>query len=117
VPVAPTRLLDTRDGTGGVLGQIGAGADVSVTLANGSPVPPTATAVIVNVTSVNSTAPSFVTAWPTGSPRPLAATMNPRPGVPVPNQAYLKLGPGGRLSVFNYSGSTDVVIDLFGYIE
>ncbi len=117
VPVAPTRLLDTRDGTGGVRGKINSGGDVSVLLANGSPVPPNAKAVIVNVTSVNSSSPSFITAWPTGNLRPLAATMNPRPGVPVPNQAYLKLGDGGNLSVFNFAGNTDVVIDLFGYIE
>lgn len=117
VPVAPRRLMDTRDGTGGVLGQIAADGSISVTLANGSPVPPAATAVVVNVTSVNSSSMSFITAWPTGSARPFAATMNPRPGVPVPNQAYLKLGPDGRLSLYNFTGSTDVVIDLFGYIS
>jgi hypothetical protein len=117
LPVQPTRLLDTRDGTGGVLGQIGPDGSVSVTLANGNPVPANATAVIVNVTSVSSSQPSYITAWPTGTARPLAATMNPRPGVPVPNQAYLKLGTDGKLSLYNYQGSTDVVIDLFGYIR
>lgn len=116
VPVAPTRLVDTRDGTGGVLGQLGADGSVSVTLATGNPVPPNAKAVIVNVTSVNSSQQSFITAWPSGSVRPLAATMNPRPGVPVPNQAYLKLGADGRLSLYNFTGDTDVVVDLFGYI-
>ena len=43
--------------------------------------------------------------------------MNPRPGVPVPNQAYLKLGTDGRLSLYNYTGDTDVVIDVFGYVR
>jgi hypothetical protein len=36
--------------------------------------------------------------------------------VPVPNQAYLKLGAGGRLDVYNNSGATDVIVDVFGYI-
>lgn len=116
VPVAPERLVDSRDGTGGVLGQVSAGGSFAVTLADGSPVPPSATAVIVNITAVGSSLPSYLTAWPSGAARPNASTMNPRPGVPVPNQAYLKLGPGGRLDVFNFAGSTDVIVDVFGYV-
>ena len=72
---------------------------------------------VVNITSVNSTIPSFITAWPTGVSRPNASTLNPRPGVPVPNQAYLKVGAGGKLDVFNASGGTDVIIDIFGYFQ
>ncbi len=116
VPVNPARLLDTRDGTGGVSGQVGTDGTIDVALATGSPVPAGAKAVVVNVISVDSSSTSYVTAWPSGSGRPLAATMNPRPGVPVPNQAYLKLGPGGKLSLYNFIGSTDLVIDVFGYI-
>ena len=116
VPVSPQRLVDSRDGTGGVSGQLGPGANVATPLATGSPVPGSAGAVVVNVTSVNSTAPSFLTAWPRGVGRPNASTMNPRPGVPVPNQAYLKLGTDGHLEVFNHSGDTDVIVDVFGYI-
>lgn len=116
VPVSPQRLVDSRDGTGGILGQLSEGGSVVAPLATGSPVPGHAGAVVVNVTSVNSTLPSFVTAWPSGLGRPTASTMNPRPGVPVPNQAYLKLGSSGQLEVFNNSGTTDVIIDVFGYV-
>jgi hypothetical protein len=116
VPVTPSRLVDTRDGTGGVVGPIGQGSSFTAVLAGGGTIPTRATAVVVNVTSANSTAPSFVTAWPSGTGRPVASTMNPRPGVPVPNQAYLKLGSAGELAVFNNSGNTDVVIDVFGYV-
>ena len=100
VPVTPERLIDTRDGTGGVFGQLGQSTSVGARLADGSPIPSSATAVIVNITAVNSSLPSYVTAWPTGVEKPTASIMNPRPGVPVPNQAYLKLGPGGMLDVF-----------------
>ena len=116
MPVSPQRLVDSRDGTGGVSGQLGPESHVATALANGTPVPGSASAVVVNVTSVNSSSPSYVTAYPTGVSRPTASTMNPRPGVPVPNQAYLKLGASGHLDVFNFSGSTDVIIDVFGYI-
>ena len=116
VPVAPQRLVDTRDGRGGRTGQLGQGESFDVTLANGSPVPPSASGVIVNVTAADSSIPSYVTVWPTGVQRPTASTLNPRPGVPVPNQAYLKLGNGGSLDVYNNSGSTDIIVDVFGYI-
>jgi hypothetical protein len=88
----------------------------NVAVGGAGPVPPGATAAIVNVTSVNSTLPSYITAWPAGLPRPTASTLNPRPLVPVPNLAYLKLSPGGQLSVYNNTGTTDFIVDVFGYI-
>jgi hypothetical protein len=93
-------------------------ADVPVTLTlAGTVVPTSAKGVIVNITSTDSTAAAFLTAWPTGTDRPLASTSNPRPGVPVPNQAYLKLGAGGAIDVFTQLGQSDIVVDVFGYIE
>ena len=88
----------------------------AVAVAGVSPVPANATAAIVNVTSVDATAPAFITVWPTGTPMPTASTLNPLPGIPVPNLAYLKLGTGGQLSVFNNTGSTHYIVDVFGYI-
>ncbi|MGZ4771359.1 MAG: hypothetical protein ACXV3B_01630, partial [Ilumatobacteraceae bacterium] len=69
-----------------------------------------------NVTAVNSTAPAFITVWPAGTTMPTASTLNPRPGVPVPNLAYLKLGSAGQLALYNNAGSTDYIVDVFGYI-
>ncbi|MEY2523598.1 MAG: hypothetical protein QOJ66_2163, partial [Ilumatobacteraceae bacterium] len=105
VPVSPQRIVDSRNGIGnGVSGPLGQQLSNSVEVAGVGPVPSGATAAIVNVTSVNSTAPSYITVWPTGTPRPTASTLNPRVGVPVPNLAYLKLGTGGHLSLYNNTG-------------
>ena len=114
VPISPLRVVDTRDNTGGVPGALGEGETRSLTMTTG-PVPGAAKATVVNVTSVDSTVPSFITVWPTGSPRPLASTLNPRPFAAVPNQAYLRLGSNGRLDTFNNAGSTNVIVDVFGY--
>ncbi len=117
VPVSPNRIADSRLGIGaGVNGPLGQGATVDINIAGVSPVPSNATAAIVNVTSVNSSLPSFITVWPTGTTKPTASTLNPRPGIPVPNLAYLKVGSGGRLSLFNPTGSTDYIVDVFGYV-
>ena len=117
VPVSPARIVDSRLGVGrGVVGPLGEGASINLDVGATGPVPQGATAAIVNVTSVNSTAPSFFTVWPTGGPKPTASTLNPRVGVPVPNLAYLKLGAGGQLSLYNNTGSSDYIVDVFGYI-
>ena len=116
VPVAPKRIIDTRSGVGGPAAQVGPGGVLAMAVANASPVPPSAKAVIVNITTVNSTSGGFITVWPTGAGQPLASTLNPRPGSPVPNQAYLRLGSGGSLNAFNAAGSTDIIVDVFGYV-
>jgi hypothetical protein len=113
VPMSPQRIVDSRSGVGGPLGQ---GEHIDVAVAGIATVPPTATAAIVNVTSVNSSLPSFITVWPAGAAMPTASTLNPRPGIPVPNLAYLKLGSAGRLSIYNNTGSTDYIVDVFGYV-
>ena len=116
VPVTPQRLVDSRDGTGVPAGQLGAGASLTMPVGGVSPVPANAQSAIINVTSVQSTAPSYITVWPTGSTRPTASTLNPLFGLPVPNLAYMKLGAGGRIDAFNFAGSTDVIVDVFGYV-
>jgi hypothetical protein len=115
VPLSPQRIVDSRDGTGGVNGQLSPQQTVNFAVAGIAGVPTNATAAIVNVTSTDSTAPSFITVWP-GAAMPTASTVNPRPGVAVPNLAYVKLGSGGRLSLYNDAGSTNVIVDLFGYV-
>jgi hypothetical protein len=117
IPVNPQRIVDsrlaTRIGSNGPLGQ---GQSAQIGVAGVGPVPAGATAVIVNVTAADSTAPGFITVWPTGTAMPTASTLNQRPGIPVPNLAYLKLGSGGQLSLFNNAGSTEYIVDVFGYV-
>ncbi|MCU1395084.1 MAG: hypothetical protein JWM34_3512 [Ilumatobacteraceae bacterium] len=115
VPVVPKRLVDTRIPLGG-FGPLGQQDTHTITVGDGSPVPATAQAVVGNVTSVDSTLQGYVTVWPTGVDRPTASTLNPRPGAAVPNQAYLRLGAGGKLDAFNANGSTDLIFDVFGYV-
>ena len=114
VPMTPQRIADSRDGFG--LSTLGQAAPQTLAVSTGNPVPTSAAAIVGNVTSVNSSLPSFVTVWPSGVARPLASSVNPRPGAAVPNQAYLQLGGNGALDVFNGAGTTDLIVDVFGYI-
>jgi len=79
-------------------------------------VPPTATAVALNVTETNPTAVGFATVWPSGVARPNpASNLNFVPGKTAPNLVVVPLGANGKVSLYNSAGSTDYVADLVGY--
>ena len=119
-PVTPTRALDSRTAVGGWNGSLTAAAPrtLAVRAPNGpSAVPSTATAVIANVTATNATAGSFITAWPTGSPKPSTSTLNFGPGETASNQTILKVGTDGTVTFANAVGATNVVVDIVGYFD
>jgi hypothetical protein len=121
-PVVPARLLDTRPGSATVDGlfrpgsKLGAGRSLDLQIAGRGGIPPTGVdSVVVNITVTQPTAPSFLTVWPTGAPRPTASNLNFVNGQTVPNLVVAKLGNAGNISIFNLSGATDVVVDVSGY--
>ncbi|WFE63384.1 hypothetical protein [Micromonospora sp. WMMD714] len=115
-PVAPARLLDTRSGVGAPAGKIGAGKKVDLQVAGRGGVPASGVgAVVLNVTVTGPTAASFLTAYPTGESRPTASSVNFAKDWLGSNNVTVKLGAGGQVSVFNNSGSTDVIVDVVGF--
>lgn len=88
--------------------------DVQVTGSTGVP-GERAGAVVLNVTVTGPTAGGFLTVWPTGSTRPNTSSLNMGPGQTVPNAVVVKLGAGGKISVYNNAGSSDVLVDVVGW--
>ena len=115
VPTTPTRVLDSRDGTGGYSTPWSADQTRALTVAGAGPVPADATAVVMNVTVTNPTAPSFVTVSPTGGLVPVASNLNFVTGQTIPNLVTVQTGAGGKIDLTNHSGRTDLVIDVVGY--
>jgi hypothetical protein len=118
-PITPARILDTRIGIGAAgPGKIGPGAthELQVTGAGGVPTSGVG-AVVMNVTVAGPTAQSFLTVFPAGSARPNTANLNFIAGQIVPNLVMAKLGAGGRLSIFNQAGATDVIADVAGWYD
>ncbi|MEZ5141390.1 MAG: putative Ig domain-containing protein [Acidimicrobiales bacterium] len=114
--ITPTRLLDTRDGTGGHLGKVGPAETLTLQVAGRGGIPATGVgAVVLNITSTEASAVSFITAWPAGDPWPLASNVNTEPGVNTPNLAVVKLGAGGAVSLYNNSGYGHLVADALGW--
>jgi len=115
-PVTPARILDTRDGTGGFSTAVGSATTIDVQVAGTGGLPTTGVAAaVLNVTVTSTTLPSFLTLWPAGQGRPVVSNLNWVPGQTVANLTTVKVGGGGKVSVYNHLGSTDVVIDVVGF--
>ncbi|WP_145796817.1 hypothetical protein [Kitasatospora atroaurantiaca] len=120
VPTGPTRVLDTRNGTGGFQGAIPGGHGIVVNLASWDYGVPRygATGSVLNVTATGPTAASFLTVQGVNmlSPSQQAATtssLNFSAGETIANA--VTTGGGDGASIFNHAGRVDVVADLAGY--
>jgi hypothetical protein len=120
-PLPPTRVLDTRNGTGtnGVVARLAAGKSLSLKIAGLNSVPSTGVAaVVLNLTATDETGSGFLTAFPGGTSVPNTSNLNYTHGVNVPNLVTVELGADGTVDLFNggsEAGPIDVVADLEGY--
>ncbi|MFI6264331.1 hypothetical protein [Micromonospora sp. NPDC051006] len=115
-PLAPARLLDTRSGLGAPTGALGAGKKIDLQVAGRGGVPSAGVgAVVLNVTVTGPTMNSYLTAYPAGEARPSASSINFPKGWLGSNNVTVKLGTGGKASIYNHLGSTHVVVDVVGF--
>lgn len=115
VPAVPTRVLDTRNGTGTPAGPLGAHSTLTVKAAGVHGVPADATAVLVNLTGVAPTTGTHLTAYGAGS-LPNVSNDNLATGETRPVLAVIPIDANGDIHINNANGSLDVVADLEGYI-
>jgi hypothetical protein len=126
VPTAGCRVTDTR-GTSTVGPRntpLGANQTFKVAIhgSNGECtgallIPADAVAVALNVTAVNATASSNIRIFPANlTTVPLLSNLNVSAGAPpTPNKVDVKLSPDGKIKVYNFNGSVNIVIDIVGY--
>jgi subtilisin family serine protease len=116
VPINPYRALDSRNGTGGVAGPIGAGQTISVQMAGRGGMPARMSAVALNITVTDPSANGFITAYPGGTPLPGTSNVNYAPGQTVPNFAVTPVGADGTINFTNTSsGTVSLIADVSGY--
>jgi hypothetical protein len=112
----PTRVLDTRYGTGAAKAPVKARSITKVTFAGKGGIPADVTAVVLNVTVTAPTAAGFITVYGDGSPRPTTSNVNFVKGQTVPNQVIALVGADGKVDFYNDStGTTDLIADVAGY--
>ena len=133
-PLTPYRICDTRANnpsnlSGMNLSQcegktLGPGGSLTIQVAGTNPSGQTSggvpssgvSAVVLNVTVTDTTAPSYLTVWPAGATRPTASTLNWVGGETVPNLSQVAVGTGGDVSFYNDQGQADLVVDVEGYV-
>lgn len=107
--MTPFRALDTRRDDV----PVGAGESRVLSL---TPIAPFgAEAVVVNLTATDPTAPTYVTAYPAGTAVPTASSVNVVAGETHPNLVTVKLGPDGAIALYNFAGSTHLIVDVVGF--
>jgi hypothetical protein len=122
VGATPTRLVDTRDGTGGTIGRIGPSTPLTIPVANlavndaagsSTTLPANVAAVALNVTAVQPSASGFITVWPCGE-RPLASNLNYVAGDIIPNGVIAPVSANGEVCLYSLA-ETHVIVDLAGW--
>lgn len=115
-PVAPTRLLDTRAGNGAPVAKVTPATPLNLQVAGRGGLPSTGvSAVVLNVTVTEPSTGGYLTAWPTGDSRPLASNLNFSPNQTVPNLVTVKVGAGGKVSLYQSGAGAHLVADVAGW--
>ena len=116
VPLTPARVFDTRNGTGGITGTVGAGATVSFAVTGVGGVPATGvTAVAINIGATGATADAFIKAWPAGATAPAPQVMYSVTEGSSQTMAIVPVGTGGKISLYNSTGTVYLFGDVLGY--
>jgi hypothetical protein len=123
--LAPTRVFDTRSGSGGVpvakVGTLdGSGKELKVQIAgtNGVPSGGSAAAVMMNVTVDATTASAYggyVTAYPCGTAPPNSSNINFVSGRTIANSVVAPLSATGEVCFYVY-GQAHVLADITGWL-
>ncbi len=120
-PVAPCRVLDTRDASGSTLGQPLAGdGTLGIDVAGTCGVSPTAKAVAANVTVTQPAGSGYIVVFPGDEPEPVTSTVHFSAGRTRASNTHLKLSMSDLddISIKNASpGPVHVILDVSGYYE
>lgn len=127
-PVAPCRIVDTRN-AGGAFGP-GEGRAYRAYLTSGTfasqggaatncAIPANPAAAALNITVVSNTGSGFLTAWPYNGSFPNASTLNYVAGQTVANGALIPLCQSSCAAEFNVllSGGGNLIVDIVGYFR
>ncbi len=116
-PHSPTRLLDSRDGTGAAqAAQVPALGEARVKVAGNGGIPADVAAVVLNVTVTNTRSAGYVSAYADGTERPTTSNVNYAAGDSVPNLVIVPVGKNGYVNLYNYGErGVDLIADVTGY--
>ena len=118
VPLPPDRIVDTRPGSGEPYSgdTLEPGATLNVDAAGAGDVPAAGVAaVLLNVTVTDTSESGYLTVYPQGGSLPTSSDLNWTAGETVANRVVVPVGPTGQVTVYNHTGTAQLVVDVNGY--
>jgi hypothetical protein len=121
--VSPCRVLDTRSPEGPFGGPaLASGQPRSFALTGRCGIPPTARAVVTNLTVVSATASGNVKVYPGGVPAPISSAINFQADATRANNGIFAVQEDGTATLIMQAGlpagaTAHVVLDVMGYFE
>ncbi len=114
-PITPTRLFDTRAGSGGVAkGKLAAGGTLSIPVSGRAGVPASGvSAVVLNVTVTQPAKAGYITVY-SGATRPPSSNLNHAAARDVAAQVIVPVASDGTIKVFSFA-ETHVLGDIAGW--
>jgi hypothetical protein len=117
---APVRICDTRPASesspqnqcSGL--PIAPGGTLAVRVTGNGGVPSDAASVVVNLTGIAPTAPTYLTVFP-GPSKPFTSDLNLTTGQVTANLVVATLNASGQIMIYNSAGSINVVVDVLGW--
>lgn len=124
--LAPSRICDTRAGNPSALSglplsqcegkTLGAHSDITIEVSGLGGVPATASAVVVNLTVTGTTAASYLSAYAAQTSQPATSNLNWLAGMTTADLAIVPIGANGQITIYNNAGTSDVIVDVMGYV-
>ncbi|HZR48529.1 MAG TPA: LamG domain-containing protein [Streptosporangiaceae bacterium] len=117
--LAPTRIMDTRNGLGGTTGPVAPNSDTKLKIAGTAGIPAAGvTAVAIDLTLTGPTASGNVATYADGDQLPATASLNFDPGTVVTDYQVVPVSPDGKIALhLNSAGTAQFVIDVTGYFD
>jgi hypothetical protein len=114
VPLAPSRLVDTRSGVGGATAKVTAGRPIAVSITGRLGVRNDIVAVALNLTATQADAAGFLTAYPCDRPAPRTSNLNVDTDGTAASAAIVTVSVTGTVCITS-SVSTHVIVDMMGW--
>ncbi len=126
VSVNPDRICDTRVGVNIIPNQcndngtkhniLPAGSSLTIQVSGNDSIPSNAIAVAINLTATNTQQNGgYLIADATGNGTPNISNLNYDNNESVSNEAIVPLSATGSITIYNFIGTTDVIVDVSGY--
>jgi len=118
VPLNPSRIADTRAGSGAPYAgsPLQANSSLIVQVTGVGTVPASGVAaVMLNLTVTDTTAASYLAVYPQGTSQPGTSDLNWVASETVAHRALVPVSSSGQIVLYNRSGSAAVVVDVEGY--